>query len=205
MTVLLADDDLLVGTALKTILQADKNIEVVGCAASGSEAVFLYAQLKPNVCLFDIRMNNKNGLEAAAEILGQDKSARILFLTTFKDDEYILKAINMGSAGYILKQDFERIIPSLYAVHAGQSILGRDIVARLPSLLSKSKSATFEGVDVKEKEIIELVASGLSNKEISAIMFLSEGTVRNYISTILEKLQLRDRTQLAIYYYKNLG
>ena len=111
----------------------------------------------------------------------------------------------MGARGYILKQDYESIIPALKAVNIGQSVFGDEIIAKLPDMIAKKSSIDYASfhINEKESEIIEKVADGLSNKEIAEEMYLSEGTVRNYLSTILEKLCLRDRTQLAIFYYKN--
>lgn len=206
MTLILADDDPLVTAALKTILQADPAIDVLGVAAGGEEAVALYRQTKPDLALFDIRMGEVTGLDAAEAILGEDKAAKILFLTTFSDDDYILRALRIGAMGYILKQDFDKIIPALHAAFAGQSVLGGEIVARLPTLLEKPGRADLAalGIDGREEGIIGLVAEGLSNKEIAERIYLSEGTVRNYISVILDKLDLRDRTQLAVFYYRNM-
>jgi DNA-binding NarL/FixJ family response regulator len=151
-------------------------------------------------------MGGMTGIEAGKMIIERDPTAKIIFLTTFKDDEYIVKALAMGAKGYILKQDFESIVPALKAVYTGQNIYGNEIVSRIPKMLSKEKKDK-EAYDLtdREFEVTALVAEGLSNKEIAAKLFLSEGTIRNYISTILEKLYLRDRTQLAIFYYKHFG
>jgi len=205
MKVLVVDDDKLICTALKTILESDEEITVVGMAHSGKDAVDLFNKLRPEIMLMDIRMNGMSGLEAGEIILKTDKNAKILFLTTFADDEYIVKALKMGAHGYILKQDFESIIPSLRAVHIGQFVFGKDIVSKIPSYMNNDIKISFSdfGINEKELEIITLVAEGLNNKEIAARLFLSEGTVRNYLSNILEKLNLRDRTQLAVFYYKN--
>jgi DNA-binding NarL/FixJ family response regulator len=129
--------------------------------------------------------------------------ARILFLTTFSDNEYIVKALLIGAKGYLIKQDAEAIAPALGAVMSGQSVFGGEVVAKLPSFLAGQGRRGLSGYDVNEREleIIEQVAKGFNNKEIADTLFLSEGTVRNYISVILEKLQLRDRTQLAVLYY----
>lgn len=203
--VLVIDDDQLVALSLKTILEADSSIRVVDTGYNGRDAIWLYSQHKPDILLIDIRMEGITGLEAAEQILSADPDARILFLTTFSDDEYIIKALNMGAKGYLLKQDFLGIVPSLKAIHEGQSVFGGDIVSKLPVLLQSKEEFDYSHYDITEKEltIIELVAEGLSNREISEKLFLSEGTVRNYISTVLEKLGLRDRTQLAVFYYKN--
>jgi DNA-binding NarL/FixJ family response regulator len=208
LRILIVDDDRLVTGSLKTILEADKEMEVVGNGNSGQKAVELYNELKPDVLLMDIRMDSMTGLEAAETILKEDCNARILFLTTFSDDEYIAKAFQIGAKGYILKQDFESIIPSVKAVFMGQRVFGDEIISKISALKGNAGKKDSAGIDSfnlseKEIEIIKQVANGLSNKEISETLYLSEGTVRNYISVILEKLNLRDRTQLAIFYYKH--
>ncbi len=205
MRVLVVDDDNLVAISLKTILEADSEVTVVAIGQSGEEAVCLYREQKPDVLLMDIRMNGMTGLDAAECILKEDEAAKILFLTTFSDDEYIVRALNLGAKGYLLKQDFEGIVPAIKAVYGGQSVFGGDIVGKIPVLMQSKGEVDYAKYDISEKEqaIIELVAEGLSNREIAGRLYLSEGTVRNYISTILEKLGLRDRTQLAVFYYKN--
>lgn len=206
MKIVVVDDDNLVSISLKTILEAGGNVEVVAIGNNGKEAIDLYEQYKPDILLMDIRMDTMTGLEAAEIIIKKHPDALILFLTTFSDDEYIIRAINIGAKGYILKQDFAGIETALNTVMGGQSVLGNEIVSKLPGLIPAKAEADFEayGLNKKEEEIIVLVADGLSNKEISSRLFLSEGTVRNYISTILEKLELRDRTQLAVFYYQKL-
>jgi len=149
-------------------------------------------------------MGKMTGLEACGSILGRFPDARVLFLTTFLDDEYIVQALRLGAKGYVLKQDFESIIPALNAVHMGQSVFGDAIISRLPGLLRDGGQKGFAelGINEREARIIELVAEGLSNREIAQALYLGEGTVRNYLSVILEKLGLRDRTQLAVFYLK---
>lgn len=205
MRVAVIDDDTLVALSLKTILETDEEIAVAGLGNSGEEAVRLYEKEHPDVLLMDIRMDKMSGLKAAKRILLQDSQAKILFLTTFSDDEYIIKAIRMGVKGYILKQDYEGIIPAIKAVYGGQTVFGKDIAGKISEFVNNN-SASFDynrhNINEKEQEIIEEVALGLSNKEIAGKLFLSEGTVRNYVSAILEKLDLRDRTQLAVFYYR---
>ncbi|HEX2986528.1 MAG TPA: response regulator transcription factor [Caproiciproducens sp.] len=205
MRVLVVDDDKLVSSSLKTILESDDEIEVVGTGNSGKEAITLYDSLKPDVLLMDIRMDGMTGIEVAEVLLQRDPAAKILFLTTFSDDEYIVRALQIGAKGYILKQNFESIVPSVKTVFIGQRVFGDEIVTKIPSMISEGNKTDFGrfGLSEKEIEILSQVANGLSNKEISETLFLSEGTVRNYISVILEKLKLRDRTQLAIFYYRN--
>lgn len=206
MRVLVVDDDKLVAISLKTILEADDSITVTGMGYDGQDAVDLYNEQKPDVLLMDIRMERMSGLDAAEYILRKDKAAKILFLTTFSDDEYIVQALHIGAKGYLLKQDFEGIVPALKAVNGGQSVFGGEIVGKIPVLMQGRGAFDYSRYEIGEKEqaIIELVAEGLSNREIAGRLYLSEGTVRNYISVILEKLNLRDRTQLAVFYYKNL-
>lgn len=206
MRLLLIDDDKLVCSSLKTILSADPDIEVVGMGYNGKEAVALYTELLPDILLMDIRMDVMTGLEAGEQILAAYPDAKILYLTTFLDDEYIIKALNIGAKGYMLKQDFDSILSALKAVHLGHNVYGTEIVNKLPELLSQTEERfCYEKFDLTEKEyeIICQIAEGLSNKEIAEALCLSEGTVRNYISLILEKLELRDRTQIAIFYYKH--
>ena len=202
MRIILVDDDTLVTISLKTILEAAGNIEVVGTGNDGVDAIKLYDELHPDVVLMDIQMKNMDGLAAAEEIIKKDSDARILLLTTFSDDEYVVKLLSVGAKGYILKQDFEGIIPALNAVMKGQSVFCGDIVNKIPKLMSNKEEIDLSEYDIsdKELEIIEHVSRGLSNKEIAAELFLSEGTVRNYLSAILEKLDLRDRTQLVVFY-----
>ena len=199
----IVDDDPLVGAALKTILQADAELCVEAVGASGKEGIDLYDKNKSDVLLMDIRMPDMTGISAGIEILKKYPSANILFLTTFSDDEYIIEALRMGAKGYLIKQDFDHIIPAIKAVFSGQSVFGNEIVSRLPELMKKTGDFSSFDLNEKEKEIIGLVANGLSNKEIAERLSFSEGTIRNNLSTILEKLQLRDRTQLAVFYYKH--
>ena len=203
MRIIVIDDDKLVAVSLKTILESSGSITVEAMGSSGQEAIELYRSHQPDVMLLDIRMEGMSGLEAGEKILAEFPQARLLYLTTFSDDEYIVRALNMGAKGFILKQDFEGIAPAIEAVMSGQSVFGDRIITRLPDLMKPRTEFDFQahGISQKEREIMELVAEGLSNKEIAGRLFLGEGTVRNYISVLLEKLALRDRTQLAVFYY----
>lgn len=206
MNILVIDDDNLVCSSLKIILSADPDITVIGTDNNGAAAIELYEKLKPDVVLMDIRMEGMTGLEAGEVILKKHPEAKILYLTTFLDDDYIIKALNIGAKGYMLKQNYESIVPSIKAVEMGQNVYGSEIITKLPTLTNQSSSTKVyedNGITTKEYELITQIAEGYSNKEISESLFLSEGTVRNYISLILEKLNLRDRTQIAIFYYKN--
>lgn len=205
MRVLIIDDDFFITTALKTILESDSEIQVCGSGKNGKEAVSLYDSLHPDILLMDIRMEEMDGLAASAEILARDPQANILLLTTFLDDEYIIRALKLGARGYLLKQNYNSIIPALKAVFSGQTVYGNEITAKLPNLLTGQKTFPWETYHIgpRELEVIALVAQGMSNKEIARSLYLSEGTVRNYLSAILDKLNLRDRTQLAVFYLKH--
>ena len=146
-----------------------------------------------------------SAMTAGKQFLETYPDANIMFLTTFSDDEYIERALRMGAKGYLLKQNFESILPALQAVQKGQTVFGEEITDNITDLINKTtaqRDFAKYGITEKEYAIIEQVANGLNNKEIAETLYLSEGTVRNYLSSILEKLELRDRTQLAIFYYR---
>ena len=205
MNFIIVDDDSLVAGALKTILEINEDINVAATGSDGLEACELYRKYQPDILLMDIRMKNMSGLEAATVILQEFPQANILLLTTFSDDEYIIKALRLGARGYLLKQDYASILPALRAVFSGQTVFGTEIVSRIPELLQSSTAFDYStyGINERELEIIERIANGYSNKEIASELFLSEGTVRNYLSSILDKLSLRDRTQVAVFYYQH--
>ncbi|MCI8484853.1 MAG: response regulator transcription factor [Lachnospiraceae bacterium] len=207
MNIVIVDDDPFVSMSLKTILESSGEIQILDIGKNGKEAVCLYETHRPEVLLMDIRMDEMTGLEAAEIILKKDPDAKILFLTTFLDDEYIVQSLLLGAKGYILKQDFESLLPSLKAVAKGQNVFGSEIATRLPDFLTSANQTSYDylakGITEKELEIIHLIAEGCSNREIAGQLYLSEGTVRNYLSSILEKLELRDRTQLAVFYYQH--
>ena len=195
MKIVIVDDDCLVTEALKTILQINGDVEVIATGIDGEDACRLYRQYCPDVLLMDIRMKGMNGLEASEHILQECPEAKILLLTTFLDDEYIVRALRLGAKGY----------PALQAVNSGQTVFGKEIVSKIPELIRKEEKFDYSsyGINEREQEIIRLIADGYSNREIAAELFLSEGTIRNYLSTILDKLQLRDRTQVAVFYYQH--
>ena len=205
MNVIIIDDDKFVTSALKAILEASGDVTVPATGTDGSEAIELYEKYNPDILLTDIQMKGLSGLEATEAIIKKYPGARILLLTTFLDDEYIIQALKLGAKGYLLKQDYESILPALEAVYSGQSVFGTEIISKIPGFISSTSKFDYTLYDINEREIniIELIADGLSNKEIAAKLFLSEGTVRNYLSQILEKLGLHNRTQLAVFYYKH--
>ena len=215
MRVLIVDDDAFVAQSLATILSAEADIDVVGLGGSGPEAVEQYRELRPDVLLMDIRMPLGDGLAAAERILAEDEGARIVFLTTFSDDEYIVRALKMGSRGYLVKQDVARLAPALRSVMAGVCVLEGEVLERSATMRLSARpepggpqnkplrGTVFAALTDREYEVVEAVAEGLDNAEVAARLFMSEGTVRNHISSILAKLGLRNRTQVAVMYYRS--
>ncbi|HSH36188.1 response regulator transcription factor [Schnuerera sp.] len=199
MNIIIIDDDPLVVESLKTIIDANE-IEILAVGYDGHQAVELYDKHRPDLILMDIRMEKSNGIDATEKILKIDPKAKILLITTFQDDEYIGAALSLGCKGYILKQNIKGIIPAINAIYSGNLVFDSKIVSNIKKY-SKKDNIDVELTD-REFDILLLVAEGLNNREIAEKLFLSEGTIRNYISNMLDKLSLRDRTQLAIYYYK---
>lgn len=210
MRIAIVDDDPIVCQSLETILTATGTAEVLWTANDGDTAVRRYFETpasRPDVLLIDIQMPGTSGLDAAREILATDPAAHILFLTTFTDQSYIAQAMGLGAKGYLIKQDVAAVGPALQAVMAGQMVLGAEVLDKLtertPNPADSDDSGdtadSIEGLlGEREREITALVAEGLDNRDIAARLFLSEGTVRNRISAILDKLGLTNRTRLAI-------
>ncbi|SEH63031.1 MULTISPECIES: response regulator [Atopobiaceae] len=207
MNVLIVDDDKIVSRSLATILSVQPDIEIAGCGSDGDEAVSLFDELAPDVLLMDIQMQGRDGLSAAEKILASHPDAAIVFLTTFADDEYIVRALKMGARGYLIKQDVSTIAPALRSVMGGQRVLEGEVLEKAVALGAGISPARDEGalagLSERERDVVRLVADGLDNGEIARELFISDGTVRNHISAILAKLNLRNRTQIAVFYYRN--
>ncbi len=207
MRVIVVDDDAIVVRSLATILGAEPDIEVAGTGTSGEEAVSLFSACEPDVVLMDIQMPGGDGLSAAEKILAADPAARVVFLTTLSDDDYIVRALRLGARGYLIKQDVATIAPALRSVMAGQSVLEGEVLARAAALSADGVRPSrgepeMRGLTEREREVVRAIADGMSNAEVAAALYMSEGTVRNHISAILAKLGLRNRTQIAVYYYR---
>lgn len=209
MRIIVVDDDAFVVRSLATILSAETDVDVVGTGTTGDQAVELYRALSPDVALLDIQMPGRDGLSAAEEILRGDPGARVVFLTTFSDDDYIVRALRLGARGYLIKQDVATIAPALRSVMAGQSVLEGEVLARATRLSSHGTTAAdgrdeaaLAALTQREREVVRAIADGMTNAEVAGALFMSEGTVRKHISSILAKLGLRNRTQIAVYYYR---
>ncbi|WP_088226785.1 response regulator transcription factor [Desulfosporosinus sp. FKB] len=206
MKVLIVDDDALIREGLKILLEIEDDFQVVGTASNGQEALEMCRWEKPELVLMDIRMPVMDGVLGTKLIKSQLREIKIVILTTFKDDEYIKEALKSGAEGYILKnQPADSIIESLRAVSKGNIVLEREVANTLSSMLKENKRATPERLNISQREfeILKLVGEGLSNREIAESLNLSEGTTRNYVTGLLEKLGFRDRTQLAIFFIRN--
>lgn len=210
--VLITDDDPFIRESLKLIIGLDDHITVVGTCTHGDEALaFIQSGIQVDVILMDIRMPVCDGVEGTLKIKQANPAISILILTTFDDDEFIVQALRNGASGYLLKNiSPDRIIQGIKTVEQGNLLIHPDIAKKLASFISPSPSpnpptpTTLReyGLTASEQAVVEKISEGLSNKEIAQELFLSEGTVKNYITEILSKLNLRDRTQIAIFYLK---
>jgi len=200
MKLLIVDDDGLIRDSLKIMFEMEDGW-TAQTAADGNQAFEICKNDQPDVILMDIRMPVCDGVTATRNIKEAFPHIKIVMLTTFTDDGYISSAIEAGAEGYLLKSTpADGIVERLRAVEKGAMVFDRGVPITSAKNTAKSK---FENLTERENEVLSLVASGLSNNEIAAKLYLSQGTVRNMVSAILEKLQLRDRTQLAVFYWKN--
>lgn len=213
ISVLIVDDDPFIRESLKLLIGMDSEVEVVAVAAHGAEALeLLEGDLAVNMVLMDIRMPVCDGVEGTKLIRERYPDVRVLMLTTFDDDDYIVEALQNGASGYLLKNiPPDRIIQGIKTVHDGNMLIHPDIARKLTGMLRPVTASPRSqqppeleqyGLTPAEKNIVALISDGLSNKEIAGHLFLSEGTIKNYVTEILGKLNLRDRTQIAIFYLK---
>lgn len=207
--VLVADDQELVREGLGIVLSNRPEIEYMGAVSNGREVIQAVRQAKPDVILMDVRMPEMDGVTCTKIIKEQYKDIKIIILTTFDDDEYVLGALRDGASGYLLKgTSMKDLVNAIQLVNSGSAMINPDIAAKVVNLFSKMAQGSFS-VKVRndgikeltntERKVTKLIGMGYSNKEIAAELSLSEGTIRNYLSSILDKLELRDRTQLAIW------
>jgi len=206
--VLVADDQAMVRAGFRMLLSREEDIEVVGEAADGAAAVREAERLRPSVVLMDIRMPELDGLEATRRILAGDPQARVLVLTTFDLDEYVYEALRAGASGFVLKDDPpESLLAAIRVVAAGEALLSptvtRRVISRFARLPSPSPVPALTGLTAREREVLRLVARGLSNAEIARELFISEGTVKTHVTHLLTKLDLRDRVQAVVLAYRS--
>jgi hypothetical protein len=207
--VLVAEDQELVRKSLEIILGNQDTIELIGAVSNGQEVIRFIRGSLPDIIIMDIRMPKMDGVTCTRIIKDQYPQVKIIILTTFDDDEYIFKALRDGASGYLLKGiSVDELVTAIHKVYKGSAMINEDIASKVVNLFADiAKSKLYievnelgkKDINTTEKKIITLVSQGLSNKEIAGELSLSEGTVRNYLSNILEKLNLRDRTQLAIW------
>ena len=200
--VLICDDQEVVREGLRVMLRGASDIEVVGTAPDGAAAVALLDATRPDVLLMDLRMPGLNGIQATREIRQRRPGARVLVLTTYDADEWVFDAIRSGAAGYVLKDTpAEDLIAAIRAVAVGKTPVDPKVAGRLFAQIARTApvdAAPLAELSPRERDVLALLTRGLSNAEIAATVHLSEGTVRNYVSTILSKLRVADRTQAAI-------
>jgi len=206
LRVLIVDDQQLMREGLRMLLEVEPGLCIVGEAEDGASAVRLYKELAPDVTLMDIRMPVMDGVEATRRIAELDAEAHILILTTFEEDELVYQAIRAGASGYLLKDvTGANLAAALRSVASGAGVLGPTVARKVMGAFARGAPATppqapalAEPLTGREHAVLRLLAEGLSNKEIAAKLFLVEGTVRNHVSSILQKLDARDRTQAAL-------
>ena len=205
--VLIVDDQMLMRQGLQTLLDLENDIQVVGQASDGTEAVAIVAQTKPDVVLMDVRMPRLNGVEATRQIRGQTPQTQVIILTTFDDDEYVFEGLRAGAMGYLLKDvSAEDLTDAIRRVARGEALIqpsiARKVVSEFARLGAETKkteaNVLLDPLSERELEILKLIAQGMSNREIAATLFITEGTAKNHISNILSKLGVRDRTQAVL-------
>lgn len=203
--ILIADDQKLIREGLKVLLEMEEDFEVVGEATNGVEAYELYIKLKPDIVLMDIQMPIMNGVEAIKKIKEANPSAKIIILTTFDDDQYVFDGLKSGALGYILKDtSIEKVSETIRIVNKGGALIEPSITKKILSEISKiekpkiKKEELIEELNLREIEILKFISKGYTNQEIADKLNLSVGTVKNYVTTILQKIGARDRTEAAL-------
>jgi DNA-binding NarL/FixJ family response regulator len=208
--VLVVDDDALMRAGLRAVLSSDDTVEVVGEAGDGREAVARVEALRPDVVLMDVRMPGRDGISATREVIAAAPEARVLILTTFEQDDYIFGALEAGASGFLLKRARpEELIAAVHAIAAGDSLLSPSVTRTVIDRLARTRpagnpcDAGLDELTPREREVLGLIASGLSNAEIAAALVIEESTVKTHVKRVLMKLALRDRVQAVIYAYES--
>jgi DNA-binding NarL/FixJ family response regulator len=215
--VLIVDDQALVRAGFRMILESEEDIEIVGEAGDGLEALEAVQELRPDVVLMDIRMPNLDGLEATRRILDEDADGggdgpRVLMLTTFDLDEYVYEALRAGASGFMLKDTPpEQLVAAIHVIASGDALLSptitkrviEEFISRPPSTISPERPPKLNELTARELEVLGFMARGLSNAEIARDLFVSETTVKTHVARILMKLDLRDRVQAVVFAYES--
>jgi DNA-binding NarL/FixJ family response regulator len=208
-TVLIADDDDLMRAGLIELLTADPRIQVAGEAATGRDAVALARRLAPDVVLMDVRMPDLDGIAATRQLVGAVPEAKVLILTTFEQDDYVFGALRAGASGFLLKRTRpEDLIAAVHTIADGDCLLSPSVTRRVIDRMAHQPApdlagqARLAGLTPREREVLALIARGLSNREIAAALFIEESTIRTHVKRVLLKLGLRDRIQAVIFAYE---
>ena len=208
--VLIADDDDLMRAGLRAVLSSDATIEVVGEAADGAAAVREAGQLAPDVVLMDVRMPGLDGIAATRELLALAPSVRVVILTTFEDDDYVFGGLRAGASGFLLKRTRpEELLEAIHTIAAGDSLLSPSVTRRVIDRMARQptpelgSAQALDELTPREREVLELIARGLSNCEIAESLTVEESTIKTHVKRILRKLRLRDRVQAVIFGYES--
>ena len=204
--VMIADDHSMVREGIMNLLELDENLDVVGFAKDGVECINKLSELNPDVLLLDINMPNMNGIEVLQELRSRRSQVKVIMLTIHNEGEYILKAVDIGCAGYVLKDsDSNMLKKAIYTVHSGESFIQPDLIPVLNARLMKKEQEDeqLDKLTKREIEVLILLSEGLFNKEIAYKLDISERTVKNHISNIFKKINVSDRTQAAVFAIKN--
>lgn len=204
--VMLVDDQQLFREGMAILINATDDLNVVGEAGNGLEAIVLYAELRPDVVLMDVQMPEMNGVEATRRILAMDPQAKILVLTTFDNDEYIFEGMRAGAVGYILKaMSSDELARAVRVAHRGDVWIDVSVarklvseLARIPLSSDNDTSSLLEPLNEREQEVLNLIAKGLKNREIATELHLAEGTVKNYVTSLMKKMYVEDRVQVVV-------
>ena len=196
--ILLVEDQTLMRQGLKTILDLEPGLRVIGEASDGQSGLRLALELRPDVILMDVQMPNLNGVEATAQLCRQWTEAKVIILTTFDRDDYVYQGVRAGALGYLLKDTpANRLIETIRRVHAGEIFIQPEIASRALREMMRPTATSAEPLSEREREVLVLLAQGASNKDMAEKLFITEGTVKNHVSNILAKLQAENRTQAA--------
>jgi DNA-binding NarL/FixJ family response regulator len=208
--VLIVDDDALMRAGLRGVLSSDEQIEVVGEASDGREAAYRTRLLSPDVILMDVRMSDVDGIAATREVLAGFPDVKVVILTTFEQDDYIFGALNAGASGFLLKRTTpEELIAAIHTIHAGDSLLSPSVTSRVIERMARqpapdaAKDPRLQELTPRERDVLELMARGLSNTEIAAELVVEESTVKTHVKRVLSKLGARDRVQAVIVAYES--